>query len=72
MSRNGGIRFGNRWVNLTHVLVEEYVGLEEVGDGVWDVYFGTFPLGRFDERDPHIHGFHNRQKIGNQNARRHT
>jgi putative transposase len=63
VSRNGGSRFGNRWVNLTHVLIEEYVGLEEVDDGVWDVYFGTFLLGRFDERDRHIHGFHNRNKL---------
>jgi putative transposase len=72
VSRNGGIRFGNRWVNLTHVLIEEFVGLEEVDDGVWNVYFGSFLLGRFDERDRHIHGFHNRNKIGNQNARRST
>jgi hypothetical protein len=72
VSRNGGIRFGNRWVNLTHVLIEEYVGLEEIDDGVWNVYFGSFLLGRFDERDRHIHGFHNRNKIGHQSARRST
>ena len=63
VSRNGGIRFKNRWVNLTRVLIGEYVGLEEFDDGVWDVYFGSFLLGRFDERDRHIHGFHNRNKI---------
>jgi len=60
VSRNGGIRFGKRWLSLSHVLIEEYVGLEEIDDGVWNVYFGSFLLGRFDERDRHIHGAHNR------------
>jgi hypothetical protein len=60
VSRNGGIRFQKRWVSLSHVLIEESVGLEEIDDGVWNVYFGSFLLGRFDERDRHIHGAHNR------------
>ena len=59
VSRNGGIRFEKRWLSLSHVLVEEYVGLEEIDDSVWNVYFGTFLLGRFDKRDRHIHGAHN-------------
>lgn len=63
VSRNGGIRFGARWLNVSHLLIEEYVGLEEIDDGVWNVYFGSFLLGRFDERDRHIHGFHNRNKL---------
>ena len=28
----------------------EYVGLEEVDDGLWDVYFGPVKLGRMNER----------------------
>jgi len=63
VSRNGGIRWKNAWVNVSHVLAEEYVGLEEVADGVWAVYFGPVLLGRFDERDGHIHGAHNRNKL---------
>jgi hypothetical protein len=31
-------------------LAGEYVGLEEVDDGLWDVYFGPVKLGRMDER----------------------
>jgi len=50
VSANGGIRFNWRRVNISHVLKHQYVGLEEVGDGVWDVYFGTLRLGQFDER----------------------
>jgi transposase InsO family protein len=63
VSRNGGVRWHNRWVNVSHVLAEEYVGLEEVADGIWSVYFGPVLLGRFDERDLRIHGAHNRNKL---------
>lgn len=58
VSRNGGIRFryngrkgaNQPWLNLSHVLGEEYVGLEEVGDGIWIVYFGSVLLGRFTNK----------------------
>ena len=35
---------------MTHTLAGEYVGLEEVDDGLWDEYFGPIKLGRMDER----------------------
>lgn len=50
VSNNGGIRWDCEWVNVTHTLGGQYVGLEEVGDGLWDVYFGPLKLGRMDER----------------------
>jgi putative transposase len=50
VSRNSGIRWKKRWLCVTHTLAGEYVGLEEVGDGLWDVYFGPIKLGRMDER----------------------
>jgi len=50
VSRNSGIRWKKRWVCVTHTLAGEHVGLEEVGDGLWDVYFGPVKLGRMDER----------------------
>ena len=50
VSRNSGIRWKSHWVCVTHTLAGEYVGLEEVGDGLWDVYFGPVTLGRMDER----------------------
>ena len=50
VSRNGGIRWNARWVNVSHVLGGEYVGLEETDDGLWDVYFGPLRLGKMDER----------------------
>ena len=50
VSRNSGIRWNRHWVCVTHTLAGEYVGLEEVDDGLWDVYFGPLKLGRMDER----------------------
>jgi putative transposase len=31
-------------------LADEYIGLEEIDDGIWEVYYGPVWLGRFDER----------------------
>jgi putative transposase len=50
VSRNSGIRWKHQWVGVTQTLAGEYVGLEEVGDGLWDVYFGPLKLGRMHER----------------------
>lgn len=50
VSANGGIRWNNAWVNVSTVCVGEYVGLEEIDDGVWNVYFGALKLGRLLER----------------------
>ena len=50
VSRNSGIRWNHHWVCVTHTLAGEDVGLEEVDDGRWDVYFGPLKLGRMNER----------------------
>jgi hypothetical protein len=42
----------------------EYVGLVDIDDGEWDVYFGPLRLGRFPERTyliEDIHGRHRRR-----------
>lgn len=49
VSTNGGIRWCRTWVNVSHVLAGESVGLEEVDEGEWDLYFGRMRLGRFHE-----------------------
>lgn len=49
VSVNGGIRWLGDWVNVSHVLGGEYVGLEEVDEGEWGLYFGRLRLGRFHE-----------------------
>ena len=50
VSANGGMRWNHEWVNVSTVCVGEYIGLEEIDNGVWTVYFGPLKLGRFDER----------------------
>ena len=50
VSKNGGFRWKTERVPLTYTLEGQYVGLEEVDDGKWDVYFGPVRLGQFDER----------------------
>ncbi|WP_284620558.1 integrase core domain-containing protein [Aquabacterium humicola] len=50
VSANGGIRWRKNWVNVSSVRVGEYVGLEVVDDGQWDVYFANYRLGRLNER----------------------
>jgi len=54
VSRNGGLRWNGVRVPVSHVLEGEYVGLEEIDDGVWEVYFGPLRLGRLNERDMRI------------------
>ncbi|HDH33978.1 MAG TPA: IS481 family transposase, partial [Nitrospirae bacterium] len=49
VSRTGAIRWQNQRVPVTHTLVEEYIGFEEIDDGVYNVYYCDFLLGRFYE-----------------------
>src|SRR2546426_3381809 len=50
VSANGGIRWNRGWVNVSTVCIGEYVGLEEIDNGIWNVYFGPLKLGRLLER----------------------
>jgi len=54
VSANGGIRWGRDWINISTVCIGEYVGLEEIDDGIWNVYFGPLKLGRLNERHMRI------------------
>ena len=54
VSKNGGIRWRSGWVNVSITCAGEYVGLEEIDDGRWDVYFGPLKLGRLLEREMRI------------------
>jgi putative transposase len=49
VSRNGGVRWHKRWVNVSHLFAELEVGFEEIDDGLWNVFFGPVWLGRFHE-----------------------
>jgi len=54
VSANGGIRWNCDWVNVSIVCVGEYVGLEEIDNGIWNIYFGPLKLGRLIERHMRI------------------
>jgi transposase InsO family protein len=54
VSANGGIRWHCQWVNVSHVCTGEHVGLEEIDNGVWNIYFGPLKLGRLLERHMRI------------------
>jgi transposase InsO family protein len=60
VSANGGIRWNARWVNVSTVCFGEYVGLEEIADGLWNVSFGPLRLGRLNERHMRIEDAHGR------------
>ena len=50
VSRNSGIRWRSRWVQVSSTLAEEYIGFEEVEDGIHNVYFCELLIGRFVEK----------------------
>jgi hypothetical protein len=62
VSTNGGIRWNSDWVNVSIVCAGEYVGLEEIDDGIWNVYFGPLKLGRLHERHMRIEDEYGRLK----------
>ena len=62
VSANGGIRWNCDWVNVSIVCAGEYVGLEEIDDGIWNVYFGPLKLGRLHERHMRIEDEYGRLK----------
>lgn len=55
VSANGIACWSGLRIYIGYLLAGERVGLEETGDGIWDVYFGPVRLGSFDERQTHGH-----------------
>lgn len=50
VSVNGGFKWHDHWVGVSTCLGGENVGMEEIDDGLWQVYFYNFKLGYFDEK----------------------
>ena len=48
---SGIVHLRGHRVYVTHLLEGYDVGLNEIAQGVWEVYFGPLRLGRIDERD---------------------
>lgn len=58
VSGNGCFKWHDRFVVASRPLIGETIGLEEVDDGIWFVYFGAVLLASFDERDRRLHPCH--------------
>lgn len=46
----GTFRFGDKLLFLSNALKHYPIGLEEIADGLWSVYFSHVLLARIDER----------------------
>ena len=47
VSRAGTIRVLRNQIFVSNILQEDYVGLEEIDDGVYDLYFCFYQIGRY-------------------------
>ena len=56
VSNAGTFRFRNRLLFIANALKQHDIGLEEIEDGLWSIYFGQVLLARLDERDFVIRG----------------
>jgi putative transposase len=56
VSRGGTIRVFHHQVFVSNTLQEDYVGLEEVADGVYDMYFCFYQIGRYELQTNKIQG----------------
>jgi putative transposase len=54
VSRCGTIRVFHNQIFVTQTLNEEHVGLEEVDDGIYDLYFCFYQIGRYELRTNRI------------------
>jgi len=58
VSDRGTVSWGGRAVFLSETLRGEYLGFEEVADGIWNIVYFTTLLGRIDMRTGHVTGGH--------------
>jgi len=61
---NGGIRWRKGYVGVTAALVGEWVALEPVDDGEWDVFYGPLRIGRLHEKVMRIEDKYGRVSSG--------
>ncbi len=54
VSRAGTIRVFGKQFFVSNTLQEDYVGLEEVDDGVYDLFFCFYHIGRYELRTNRI------------------
>ena len=62
VSESGTFRINNSQIFLSNPLINEYIGLEEINDGIWNIVYYDTLLGRVDERTKKITGAHGSRK----------
>jgi len=51
VTKNGALRWkSTKWVMVSTTLIDKHVGLEELGEGIWRIYYRQKMLGYFDEK----------------------
>lgn len=50
VKNSGRIKWNGHAIGVCTPLTGEYIGLQPIGDGIWKLYFGTYPLGIFEEK----------------------
>jgi transposase InsO family protein len=63
VSRCGAIRVFKKQIFLSQTLNEEYVGLEEVDNGIYDVFFCFYHIGRYDFPNNRVEGIISRVPV---------
>ena len=56
VSHAGTFRLHHKQPFLSNALSDEYIGLEEIGDGCWNIVYYETLLGRIDEKTGRITG----------------
>lgn len=61
VSHAGTFRIHSSQIFLSQPLIHQYIGLQEIDDGIWDIVYYNTLLGRIDERTNKITGAHSTQ-----------
>lgn len=52
VTKNGAIRWGaHHWVYISRAAIKRYIGVKELGNGIWNVYYRNVILGYFDQKE---------------------
>jgi len=69
VTKNGALRWrSSKWVMVSTTLIDKDVGLEELGEGLWRIYYRQKFLGYFDEKNLRIQDEAGRLKRNNIDA----
>lgn len=56
VTTNGAVRWGsNDWIMISTALAGKYIGMEEVGSGLWKLYYRHVELGYFEESSKKVY-----------------